>query len=51
MITVFTEVENMANNQPITANSDSADVLEALTPNHFLTGRNANGRSYLSKII
>ena len=51
MITVFTEMENMANNQPITANRDSADVFKALTPNHFFTGRNTNDRSYLSKII
>ena len=50
MITVFTEVENMVNNRPITANSYSADYLEALTPNHFLIGRNANDRSYLGKI-
>ena len=51
MITVFTEVENMGNNQPVTANKDSGDDSEALTPNHFLIGRNANDRSYLSKII
>ena len=50
MITVFTEVENMVNNRPITANSDSVDDLEALTPNHFLIGRNANDRSYLGEI-
>ena len=30
--------------QLATANSDSADDLEALNPNHFLTGRNANDR-------
>ena len=46
MITVFTEVENMVNNQPKTANSDSADNLEAPTPNHFLTGRNANEKLF-----
>ena len=51
MITVFTEMENMVNNLPITANSDSANDMEALTPNHFLIGRNANNRSYLGKII
>ena len=51
MITVFTQVENMVNNQPITANSDSADDLEALTPNHFLIRRNSHDRSHLGKII
>ena len=51
MITVFSEVENMGNNWPITANIDSADDLEALAPNHFLIGRNANDRRYLGKII
>ena len=29
MVTVFTEVQNMVNNRPITANSDNADDLEA----------------------
>ena len=51
IITVFTEVENMVNKRPITANSDSADDLGPLTPNHFLIGRNANDRNYLGKII
>ena len=46
MITVFTEVENMVNNQPTTANSGSADNLEAPTPNLFLTGRNANEKLF-----
>ena len=51
MVTVFTEVENMVNNRPITANSDNADDLEARNPNHFLISRNVNDRSYLGKII
>ena len=50
VIIVFTEVKNMVNNQPITANSDSADDLEALTPNHFLILKNANDMSYFGKI-
>ena len=37
--TVFTEVENMANNRPLTTISDDVDDFEALTPNHFLIGR------------
>ena len=51
MITVFAEVEDMLRNRPVTANSDSADDLEDLTPNQLLIGRNANDRSYLGKII
>ena len=51
MITIFTRVDKMVNNRPITADSDSADDLEALTQNHFLIGRNSNDRSYLGKII
>ena len=43
----------MVNKPPITANanSDSADDLGPLTPNHFLIGRNPNDRNYLGKII
>ena len=49
--TVFTEVENMVNNRTITINSDSANDLEALTPNHFLVGRNDIDMRYLAKLI
>ena len=51
MNTVFTEVENMVNNRTITINSDSANDLEALTPNHFLVGRNDIDMRYLAKLI
>ena len=40
MMTVFTEVENIVNNRPLTANSNNVKDFEALTPNHFLIGRN-----------
>ena len=40
MMTVFTEVENIVNNRPLAANSDNMKHFEALTPNHFLIGRN-----------
>ena len=51
MNTVFAEVENMVNNRTITVNSDSANDLEALTPNHFLVGRNDINMRYLGKLI
>ena len=51
MNTVFAEVENMVNNRTITVNSDSANDLEALTPNHFLVGRNDIDMRYLGKLI
>ena len=38
-MTVFTEVANIVNNGPVTANSDNEKDFEALTPNQFLNGR------------
>ena len=46
MIAILTEWRTI-NSQPITANSDSADDLEALTLNHFLIWSKANDRNYL----
>ena len=50
MITVFTEVEVVVNNRPLTANSDDIEDLEVLTPNHFLIGRNFSNNSHLGDI-
>ena len=38
LATVFTEVESILNNRPITSASDDVDDFEALTPNHILLG-------------
>ena len=35
MMTVFTEAKNIANNRPLTENSDNVKDFEALSPNHF----------------
>ena len=44
LCTIFTEIDVIANNCPLTHVSDSPDVFEALTSNHFLPGRfNATG--------
>jgi hypothetical protein len=43
LLTIFTEVENIVNSRPLTPVSDDINDYEALTPNHFLIGRqNAN---------
>ena len=39
LMTIFTEIENIVNNRPITHVNDDYDDLEALTPNHFLVGK------------
>ena len=36
MLTLFSEVENIVNNRPLTYLSENHEDLEALTPNHFL---------------
>ena len=43
--TVFCEVENMVNSRPITPVTDDARDPAALTPNHFLLGRNHSALS------
>ena len=48
-MTVFTEVENIVNNRPLTANSDNVKDFEALTPNHFLIGRNFCNNNHLGE--
>ena len=40
MLTLFSEVENIVNNRLLTYLSEDHEDLEALTPNHFLIGRN-----------
>ena len=40
MLTLFSEVENIMNNRPLTYLSEDHEDLEALMPNHFLIGRN-----------
>ena len=40
MLTLFSEVENIVNNRPLTYLREDHEDLEALTPNHFLTGIN-----------
>ena len=49
MMTVFTEVENIVNNRPLTANSDNVKVFEALTHNHFLIRRNFCNNNHLGE--
>ena len=39
LLTIFTEIEVIANNQPLTYVSDNPDDLETLTLNHLLLGR------------
>ena len=39
LYTVFTEVESLVNSRPLTPVSDDINDFEALTPNHFLLGR------------
>lgn len=39
--TFLTEVESVVNSRPITTISDDVNDYEALTPNHFLIGRNS----------
>ena len=49
MLTVFTEVENIVNNRPLTRNSDNVKDFEALTPNHFLIRRNFCNNNHLKQ--
>ena len=49
MMTLFTKVENIVNNRPLTANSDNVKIFEALTLNHFLIGRNFCNNNHLGK--
>ena len=49
MMTVFTESENTVNNRPLTENSDNVKDFEALTPNHFLIGRNFCNNTHLGE--
>ena len=39
LCTIFTEIEAIVNNRPLTHISDSPDDFEAFTPYHFLLGR------------
>ena len=39
LATIFTEIENIRNNRPLTYVSDNIDDFEPLTPNHFLVGK------------
>jgi len=50
MLTLFSEVENLVNNRPLTYVSDNNEDLEALTPNHFLIGRNFYSENLLTNI-
>ena len=49
LMTVFTEVENIVNNNPLTKNSYNVKYFEALTPNQFLIGRNFCSNSHLGE--
>ena len=39
LMTIFTEIEAIVNNQPLLYISENPDDLEPLTPNHLLLGR------------
>ena len=39
MYTIFTEIEAIVNNRPLTHVSNSSDHFKALTPNYFFLGR------------
>ena len=49
MMTVFTEDKNIANNRPLTENSDNVKDFEALSPNHFQIGRNFCNNNHLGE--
>ena len=49
MMTVFTEAKNIVNNRPLTENSDNVKDFEALSPNHFLIGRNFCNNNHLGE--
>ena len=49
MMTVFTKIENIVNNRPLTANSNNVKDFEALTPNHFLVRRNFCNNNHLGE--
>ena len=40
MLTLFSEIDNIVNNLPLTYLSEDHEDLEALVPNHFLIGKN-----------
>ena len=43
LMTIFTEIEAIINNRPLTYISDKPVDLEPLTPNHLLLGRYNSG--------
>lgn len=46
---VFTEIETIVNNHPLTYFSHNCEDINALTPNHFLIGKYNNGSDSFSK--
>ena len=51
MLTLFSEVKNIVNNHQLIYVSQDHEDLEALTPNHFLTGRNFYNDCLVDDII
>ena len=43
LMTIFTEIEVIVNNRPLTYGSDNPDDFELLTPNNLLLGRYNSG--------
>ena len=43
LMTIFTEIEVIVNNRPLTYGSDNPDNFELLTPNNLLLGRYNSG--------
>ena len=48
LTTIFTDIEIIVNNRPLTYVSDNPDDLEPLTPNHLLLGR-CNGGAVIEE--